>query len=562
MEHHTQAKYSKSLDPDEIEEVLMNEESDEELGDGDEVVEPHVQSSSSSEDEDDAEKTEVAFRPARPGDSSNFFNFTGPPNGINQSAASDINAESSPFSIFILFFRQVFQIIRTETNRYFHQYMSSGTTGSNAAQPPNVTIKEVYTFFGLIIQMGLDQRHSLKDYWSREEQYCTQFYSNVMARDRFFHILRFLHFENNDHPPNHDDPDYDRLWKIRKIFDTLNSKFCELYNPTEHLAVDEVIVLYKGRVVFRQYVPKKHKQIGIKIYKICDSLGYTYDMSVCLGKQRQHATTQTHGTMLQVIQRVEGLGHKIFTDSYFTSPALFDDLFQRKINACGTVHHDRRGMPQDIGPKYLKMKRGDTVTRVRGTLRAVRWKDRQDMYILTNMHAPPVEGNFTDESGQAIKPRVVEDYSAYMGFVDKSDRMVNSYGIARRTWKWTKKLFFHLTDMTILNAFLIHKSCGGKMTHKNFREILVQELIIHSQEENVTASAISRGRPSPVASHLTRLEVQHSQHWPSKGKPRRCRVCSLHKRTRSTLYFCRKCDVGLCVVNCFEKWHTLVNLRQ
>ena len=92
------------------------------------------------------------------------------------------------------------------------------------------------------------------------------------------------------------------------------------------------------------------------------------------------------------------------------------------------------------------------------------------MYILMNMHAPPVEGNFTDESGQAIKPCVVEDYNAYMGYVDKSDRMVNSYGTARRTWKWTKKLFFHLTDMTILNAFLIHKSCGGKMTHKNFRE--------------------------------------------------------------------------------------------
>jgi len=49
------------------------------------------------------------------------------------------------------------------------------------------------------------------------------------------------------------------------------------------------------------------------------------------------------------------------------------------------------------------------------------------------MHAPPVKGNFTQESGQAIKPRVVEDYNAYMGFVDKSDRMVNRYGIARRT---------------------------------------------------------------------------------------------------------------------------------
>ena len=95
------------------------------------------------------------------------------------------------------------------------------------------------------------------------------------------------------------------------------------------------------------------------------------------------------------------------------------------------------------------MRRGDIATQVRGSLRAVCWKDRQDVYMLTNMHTPLVEGNFTQESGQAIKPCVLEDYNAYMGFVDKSDRMVSSYGIACRTWKWTKKLFFHLTDMTI-----------------------------------------------------------------------------------------------------------------
>jgi hypothetical protein len=90
--------------------------------------------------------------------------------------------------------------------------------------------------------------------------------------------------------------------------------------------------------------------------------------------------------------------------------------------------------------------------------------------------------------------------------------MVNSYGIACRMWKWTKKLFFHLTDMTILKAFLIHKSCGSKMTHRKFHEILIRELIIHLQEENVTAYGISRGRPSPTASQLSQLEVKHSQH--------------------------------------------------
>ena len=104
MEPNKRAEYSKSLDPEEIEEILMDEESDEELEDRDEVVKPRVQSSSSSEDEDVAEETEVAFRAIRAGDSSNFLNFTGPPNGVNRSAAPDINAESSPFSIFILFF--------------------------------------------------------------------------------------------------------------------------------------------------------------------------------------------------------------------------------------------------------------------------------------------------------------------------------------------------------------------------------------------------------------------------------------------------------------------------
>jgi hypothetical protein len=83
MEPHKQAKNSKSLDPYEIEEVLMDEESDEELDYRDEMLEPCLQSSSSSEDEDNAEETEDEFRATRARDSSNFLNFTGPQNGVS-----------------------------------------------------------------------------------------------------------------------------------------------------------------------------------------------------------------------------------------------------------------------------------------------------------------------------------------------------------------------------------------------------------------------------------------------------------------------------------------------
>jgi hypothetical protein len=38
----------------------------------------------------------------------------------------------------------------------------------------------------------------------------------------------------------------------------LNVVYSKLYNPPEHLAIGEVIVLFKGRVALKQYIPKKH----------------------------------------------------------------------------------------------------------------------------------------------------------------------------------------------------------------------------------------------------------------------------------------------------------------
>jgi hypothetical protein len=108
-------KYSKLLEP---EEILMDEDSYEEL----EEIDERTQSFLSSEDEDNTEETKVMFRNRRAEDSSNVFDFTGPPSGVNRSAAPDFNAESSPLSLFMLFFRQIFQLVLEETNHYFHQY--------------------------------------------------------------------------------------------------------------------------------------------------------------------------------------------------------------------------------------------------------------------------------------------------------------------------------------------------------------------------------------------------------------------------------------------------------
>ena len=112
------------------------------------------------------------------------------------------------------------------------------------------------TFIALALQVGHELKDTLHDYWSRLRQLHNPFYSETMTRDRFLHILRFLRFADNSQIPDEGDnsqrPDegeeYDRLWKLRTVFDKLNEAYAKFYNPSEHLAVDEVIVEVKGRV--------------------------------------------------------------------------------------------------------------------------------------------------------------------------------------------------------------------------------------------------------------------------------------------------------------------------
>jgi hypothetical protein len=47
--------------------------------------------------------------------------------------------------------------------------------------------------------------------------------------------------------------------------------------------------------------------------------------------------------------------------------------------------------------------------------------------VLKNIHDTPAEGNFCDESGNALKPAIVDDYNRHMGYVNESDRMANSH---------------------------------------------------------------------------------------------------------------------------------------
>jgi len=232
-------------------------------------------STSSSEDEDDVgnvagqQPQPCLWTPPPQPQRHVVHTFIGAPNRSRE--AAHITSESTPLSILLLFFAEIITLLVVETNRYYHQFLENSDDGHTPEH--EVKEAEMFAFWALTLQMGLTVQGRLEDYWTKMEQLLTPFYEQTMARARYYHILCFLHFTDNNR--NGVDRTDDRLWKIRDLFEIIRSNFSKFYNLSKYLAVDEVIVKFKGRRVFKQYIPKKHKRFGIKTFKLCDSTGYT-----------------------------------------------------------------------------------------------------------------------------------------------------------------------------------------------------------------------------------------------------------------------------------------------
>ena len=110
--------------------------------------------------------------------------------------------------------------------------------------------------------------------------YKNQFVTNIMTRDQFQILSRFLHFQNNKDPS----AQADRLHKIKPMINSLLKKFQKANSLGLKLVVDKSLIPFRGRLMFRQYIPYKSHKYGIKLYKLCTADSYTWDFNVYGGQ--------------------------------------------------------------------------------------------------------------------------------------------------------------------------------------------------------------------------------------------------------------------------------------
>ena len=528
-----------SQDKDEFFEIYGDEGSQDSLSSRDNF-------SSDSEDDDDAdafEWTDGEFLPAPLEFLSNQVGF--------EPSIVDSVTNKTPFECFSIFVdKSMIQLIVKQTNLFAKQVKDNSGVGKKKANNyKKATMKDIYVFLSLTLLMAHIRKNRMQDYWAVDEYITTPIFPKVMARDRYWELWTYLHFNDNSLNPN-----ASRLFKIEPIVEMLKAKFSQVLKPYQNLCIDESLLLFKGRLKFKQYLPKKRKRFGIKSYVLCDcKTGFILDFYIYLGKDSKNSGSKIGKSGEVVMQLMEGhlnQGHILFVDNWYTSCALFEELRQNGTGACGTVKRNRKNYP--VFPTDLK--KGEMITKHTKHQLAMCWKDKRQVYMLSTVHS---DAMVPQAEGKVSKPLAILDYNNNMGLVDKSDMQMSFNDTTRRSMKWYKKLFFRLVDVAIYNAYLLYKYVHQEPTLplSSFRLELIKEIC-----KKFCGKRTEPGRPA--GNNVKRLIGKHYiSSIAGRRKRRRCYVCSnttrRQKKRTDTRFECKECNVGLCIEPCFQNFHSL-----
>lgn len=488
-------------------------------------------------------------------------------------------APTGPLDFFRLFFPcALLQAIAGFTNVYAAaKIVNKPAYGDKDGAWLEVTVEEMDRFIGLLIFMGFCRLSQHSCYWSTASLYHGNWARRLIPSSRRFKaLLAFLHIVDHlaENPA-------DKLRKVRTVYDHLRGACQAFYQPFQKLSVDERMVKSKARVSFKQYIKNKPVRWGFKLFALCCSkTSYLFDFKVYTGREGdgvQHGLA--HDVVTDLCEPFTGQGYEVYTDQFYTSPALAHTLLAAGIRCAGTCLPNRKNFPvvlRNVKQWDKTAHRGDMRYVRRQELLHIQWKDKRTVSLVSTLHAAhehQLVTRHTKQDGHHIElqvrqPRSVHEYNQYMGGVDSFDQLVGSYRVLRKTRKWWKTLFLDFIDVGATNAYLLYNMYASqpdtdlrKLHHLEFREQLVRQLgQIDVHEE------IPRAPNAPKKRRADNLDRHPPGIVPSTHR-RNCIVCyrMLHAE-RKTRHFCQTCVVGgaghnafLCIAadrNCWTIFHS------
>ena len=145
---------------------------------------------------------------------------------------------------------------------------------------------------------------------------------------RFQQILRYLHVCNPYLEEIHISrvkagvEDRDKLFKVRPFLSALHTTWQSLYTLGQQITVDEMMIPWKGKSGWKQYMKSKPVKFGAKVWSLADSVSsYVWSFSVNTGKNSEIDVLQKdHGLSTAVVMKLSqnlwNKGYHVYTDNF------------------------------------------------------------------------------------------------------------------------------------------------------------------------------------------------------------------------------------------------------
>jgi hypothetical protein len=187
--------------------------------------------------------------------------------------------------------------IAQQTNLYAHQKIQEKTLLNNMRKrsqdkdwvPTNKD--EMKLLFGILFLQGIVQKPKLGYYFLKTDFWQLLVFMRLCQK-RDFILLKFLHFTDNEAYRGHVSP---KVYKVKPVFDHLIGKFSASYGPEDQLSIYESLLLWKGHLGWKVYIPKKRSHFGMESFKLCEAkTGYVWNVLWYIGNETE-LKSELHG---------------------------------------------------------------------------------------------------------------------------------------------------------------------------------------------------------------------------------------------------------------------------
>ena len=217
-----------------------------------------------------------------------------------------------------------------------------------------------------------------------------------------------------------------------------------------------------------QYLPSKPIKWGIKIWMQCDAeSAYLHQFNIYLIWEQNSANGLEYDVVMKLCHEIVNKNHCIYFDNLFTSVPLMNDLLQQNTYACGTVHLNKRHLPDAVKwPGRMVHGAHKSYQYGNTNLVATIWQDNKTVRVFSTNSNPRNVLEKSHRIGQDVdqinQPENVNLCNKNMNAVDWHDQLQLQYPVGQFSKKSWKYLLWFLVNASIVNAYILYQKTSNK----------------------------------------------------------------------------------------------------